>query len=270
MRLKLLIIFILSVNILNATQISKNRIISLVPSNTELLFAMGFGDDVVGISDYCNYPAETKRIVSVGGLNLNLEKIASLRPSIVIDLNGMHARYHDILAKLGVNYVDFKIKKIADIPIVAIEISKLLGEPKKGLDFQNKWNKKIANLKIKKINKPLKVYFEIWDSPKQAAGTESYINDIIEAAGGENVIQSNVEYPTVNSETIAKLAPEVIFISYPSQDINIVKNRPGWDLIPAVKNNRIYKLKQDFFVRPGPRNLEAIEQLNEYLSKARR
>lgn len=264
MKIRLLLFMLFFSCSLNATPIHKNRILSLVPSNTELLFEMGFGNEIVGVSDYCNYPKAVNLLPKVGGLNLNLEKIVSLRPTIVLDLNSMHKQYHSMFSKLGINYIDFKIKKLHDIPNIAIEMAKVLGKHESGKAFATNWKQNIKALPLLGNKYKWKVYFEVWDIPMQAAGPTSFIGDIISMAGGENIINSNSEFPTVNSEQILKANPDIIFISYPANDTLPLKSRTGWSNLKSVKKDQIFILNQDLFVRPGPRNIEGLKILSNY------
>eukprot|EP01156_Anaeramoeba_ignava_P018864 Anaeramoba_ignava/a93329_8.p1 GENE.a93329_8~~a93329_8.p1 ORF type:complete len:275 (-),score=27.60 a93329_8:156-980(-) len=252
--------------LLNAS-LSTNRIVSLVPSNTELLFAMGFGKEIVGISDYCNYPAETKKLPTIGGLEVNIEKIISLKPTLVLDMNNMNKRYEPIFKQLGLNYINVNLKKLEDISHAATQIAKILSAPQKGEKFLKKWQEKKAALDIKVLKNQPKIYFEIWDTPTQAAGPASFIGELISIAGGKNIVSGKSKFPVVNAETIITQNPDVILLSYPIKNTDAIKNRPGWNITNAVKNNKIFILNQDLFVRPGPRNLDAIKELNQIFRK---
>lgn len=238
-----------------------SRIVSLVPSQTELLFALGYGSQVVGISDYCNFPAKTAEISKVGGLDLNVEKIMSLKPNLVLDLNSMNRKYQLLFSQLGLNYVNFNVSRLEDIPDMAGKICLILeGSADKARSFQQEWKTRLE--KLSSINSsPLRVYLEIWDAPMQAAGPASFIGAMIKTCGGENVIKENQDYPVVNSEHVIAADPEVILIVYPHPDLASIKKRPGWSGISAIKKNRVHALNQDLFVRPGPRNLEALDTL---------
>jgi iron complex transport system substrate-binding protein len=102
----------------------------------------------------------------------------------------------------------------------------------------------------------------------QAAGHNSYIGDMIKAAGGDNIITDMSEFPVVNSETVLNADPDVIVISYPLTNKESIANRSGWQTLRAVRNKQIYALDQDLLIRPGPRNLEALELLRNIFTKA--
>lgn len=235
------------------------RVIALVPSQTEMIFALGFGENLVGVTDYCNFPEQTSRITRVGALELNLEQIMSLRPNLLLDLNSMHRKYQLLFTQLGLNYVNFNITKLEDIPEMAAKIAQILGDESRSSVFIDAWKEEMKRLSLFDSTKKLRVYLEIWDTPMQAAGPLSYMDEMIRICGGENVVKQSSDYPVLNSEQVISADPEVILVAYPHPKLESIKNRPGWSIISAVKNNRIYAIDQDLVVRPGPRNLEALK-----------
>ena len=246
---------------ITAVGAAENRIIGLVPSQTELLFSLGFGAEMVGVSDFCNFPGEAATVSKVGGLELNIEKIVSLRPTLLVDANNMHRRYEPLFQQLGLKYINFVTTRLEHLPIVAAELAGVLGSPEKGEVFVRNWEAKLRQLDLKKATGPVTVYFEIWDTPTQAAGSGSFIGELITRAGGTNIVTGAGDFPVVSSEAVISGNPEVILVAYPLPDLARIRQRPGWASIKAVKNNRIRALNQDLFVRPGPRNLDAISQL---------
>ncbi|OGK10404.1 MAG: hypothetical protein A2W80_16455 [Candidatus Riflebacteria bacterium GWC2_50_8] len=247
----------------------QQRIISLVPSQTELLFHLGLGDLVVGTSDYCNYPEEARSKPRIGALELNIERIMSLRPTLLVDVNSMHKKYALLFSQLGLNYMNFTVNRLEQLPKMAEELTRIIGQPEKGQEFAAAWRKQTADLINQQTALMPKVYFEIWDTPMQAAGFSSYIGDMIKAAGGENILSDPIDFPVVNSETIIQADPDVIIIAYPLPSLDSLAARPGWKNLRAVKNHQIHALDQDLFIRPGPRNIEALLQLRKIFSSSR-
>jgi len=244
------------------------RVISLVPSQTEMLFHMGLGEHIQGISDYCNYPEETRSKPKVGALELNIERIMALRPTLLVDVNNMHKKYALLFAQLGLNYVNFTVTRMDQLPKMGEELSRLIGKPEKGIEFAEAWKRKISEISVASSTKRPSVYFEIWDTPMQAAGYNSYIGDMIRTAGGDNILADMSEFPVVNSETVLNADPDVIIIAYPLTDKESIAHRPGWNTLRAIKNRQIHTLDQDLLIRPGPRNLKALEQLRNIVDKA--
>lgn len=249
---------------------SNNRIITLAPSQTELIYAMGLGDQIVGVSDYSDYPQDALNKAKIGDIELKIELILSLAPTIIIDVNSLRKSYEPLFRQLKLNYVNYNISEMEDIASMAFNIGKLLNEEDKANEFASKWLAELQTLELKKIDVPLTFYAEIWGTPMQAAGNKSFISKIIERSGGINIYNTKIEYPVINKESVVSLNPNVVFLFYPIKEEEIlnVKNRPAWKHISATRNNHIYALDQDLFVRPGPRNLEGLKMINEILNKA--
>ena len=263
-----LLIF-LSVLFLTAGNASEIRVISLVPSQTEMIYALGLEACLVGRSDYCNFPADAQQKPSVGNMELNIEKIVSLRPTLLLDTNGMHQRYAPLFQQLGLKYVNMPTTSLQQVKEAAAKVAELLGNPQAGKKFSDDWDAQLGRISPDLSEKPVSVYFEIWDTPTQAAGDSSFIGEIIRQAGGRNIYAGQGDYPVVNPEALLKEDPEVILLSYPVTSLESIGKRPGWSVLRAIKSNRLYALDQDLFVRPGPRNLTAVNRLHEIFKKVR-
>lgn len=245
------------------------RIVSLAPSQTEMLFHLGLGDRIVGVSDYCNFPKDALFKQKVGGLELNIERIMSLKPDVLVDINHLHQKYQPMFEQLGMNYVNFNINEIEELPVMATQLCELLNVPQIAPEFHEEWQAGIASLSLSLLMPSPKVYMEIWDTPTQGAGGASFLGKLVEMAGGKNVLGRDQDFPVVNNEQIISSNPDIIILAYPSPSIESVKNRPGWKSISAVKANNIFSVDQDLFVRPGPRNLEGLALLNKIFNKAK-
>ncbi|HNW11006.1 MAG TPA: cobalamin-binding protein [Candidatus Rifleibacterium sp.] len=263
------LLLFLSVFLLSAVNASETRVISLVPSQTEMIYALGLENCMVGRSDYCNFPPEAQQKPSIGNMELNIEKIVSLRPTLLLDTNGMHQRYAPLFQQLGLRYVNMPTTSLQQVKEAAAKVAELLGNPKAGERFSEDWDARLRRIAPDQSEKPVSVYFEIWDTPTQAAGDSSFIGEIIRQAGGRNIYASQGDYPVVNPETLLKEDPEVILLSYPVTSLENIKKRPGWSTLRAIKGNHLYALDQDLFVRPGPRNLNAVDRLHEIFKKVR-
>ncbi|MBF0410081.1 MAG: ABC transporter substrate-binding protein [Candidatus Riflebacteria bacterium] len=244
---------------------AKSRIVSLLPSLTELLCELGYSDQIVAVTTLCNYPAEIASQARIGAMELDLEKIVGLKPDYIFDLNRAHEKYRTIFEQFKIKYIDLQLIKIDEIPQAAVLLSSTLGNPEKGVKFADEWKKKISDLQ-KVVPSPRKVYVEIWDSPIQAAGGTSFINDLVKIAGGKNIFEhTESPFPLVSMEKVITENPDVIILAYPAQDPLSISSRPGWQNIPAVKSKSIFKVDPDIFTRPGPRCLKAIEILVKIL-----
>jgi iron complex transport system substrate-binding protein len=254
------------------------RIISLAPSNTQILFAIGVGDRVVAVTDYDHYPYDfaawiaAGNMTSIGGFSTpNKETIASLNPDLILatpindpDVVTLRNLGYKVLV-LNPNDVNGVFK---DISIVG----KAVGADENAIALVESLTSKISAIeaKIAAANLPEpKVYYEVWTPPLMSAGGTSFFNDVISKAGGINIFESEVQqYPTVSSETVVQKNPDVILLPtnmaqadeapfYGSVDA--VKARPGWGSISAVQNNRVVVVNGDLFAEAGPRIADQIE-----------
>ncbi|MBF0548126.1 MAG: ABC transporter substrate-binding protein [Candidatus Riflebacteria bacterium] len=239
------------------------RIVSLLPSQTELLCELGFKKNLVGISNYCNFPPDIASLPKVGAQELDLERIVSLKPNFIVDLNHGHEKYKPSFDKLGMIYLDYPLLKFDEIPIVAASLSADLGCPESGKRFALDWVEKLRSATVTK-EKVKRIYVEVWDSPIQAAGGGSFINDLIARAGGKNIFCNvTIPFPLVSAEAIIAGDPEIIILTYSSPNPLSIGSRIGWDGLSAVKTKSIISVEPDIFERPGPRCIEAIKRLSE-------
>ena len=245
------------------------RIVSLGASATEILFAVGAGNQVVARTDFCNFPPEASEIPSIGGFDgktFSLESIISYKPDFVVLFKVMHDHLIEPLEKYGISYYVSDANTIEDVLKEITEIGKITGHEEKALALVEEIQSSIINLSLIS-NKT--VYWEVWNAPYMTIGATSFINELITKAGGKNIF-ADVEqsYPAVNEESIIARNPDVIFIPSDSPvTAEDVKNRAGWQDISAVKNNRIFKIDADITSRSGPRIKEAILLINDFLAK---
>ncbi|MGD6805780.1 MAG: ABC transporter substrate-binding protein [Candidatus Bathyarchaeia archaeon] len=254
------------------------KIISLAPSNTQILFAIGVGDRVVGVTDYDNYPydfsawIEAGNMTSIGGFsNPNKEVITSLQPDLILATN-IHDSYLPAFRDLGYKVLVLNPKNVSSVLNDILMVGKATGAEENAANLVDSINAEIdsiaAKLSAANVAKPT-VYYEVWYPPLMSASGSSFIGDVITLAGGQNIFENETDqYPTVSSETIVNANPQVILLPtdmattgespfYGSLDQ--VKARPGWDTISAVQNNRIVIVDGDLFAQPGPRIAEQIE-----------
>jgi len=245
------------------------RIVSLGASATELLFAVGAGNQVVARTDFCNFPPEASEIPSLGGFDgktFSLESIIAYKPDFVVLFAGMHDHLIAPLQKYEIQYFVSDATSIEKVLAEIQEIGKITGHEEKAIALVEEIQSSIENLSLIS-NKT--VYWEVWNAPYMTIGGTSFINELITKAGGKNIFDDVEQaYPSVNEESIIARNPEVIFIPSDSPvTAEDVKNRSGWQDISAVKNNRIFKIDADITSRSGPRIKEAILLINEFLTK---
>lgn len=244
------------------------RIVSLSPSGTEIIFALGLGDKLVGRTDFCTFPEEAKKIDSVGGFDgksFSLETILSFNPDFVYLTNGMHNHLITILESLNIEVYVSNVNSIEGIYEEIIDIARILNVENIGIDYVKKMKSEIDNVKVSSNN--IYIYCEIFNSPFLTCGKKSFINDIINYAGGKNIFETlDLTYPQVSEENIILLNPEIILApDYSNKDIEGIYNRVAWKNIDAVKNKKVYSVLGDIFTRPGPRVVDAIKILKEII-----
>lgn len=255
---------------LNCTQPTPKipkRIVSLVPSITEIIFALGREEYLKGNTIYCDYPEPAKQIYKVGDFsNPSLEKIVNIKPEIVFATMPEQKIVIEKLKELG---IEVFISQPNDITGMLKEIramAKVLGVMHKGDSLAKAIETELNQMKPKPTRVP--VYLEISSTPLMTVGNGSFINDVIKRAGGKNIFEDLIqEYPVIDQEEIIKRNPEKIFILHPLTKKQELKERIGWWKISAVKNNQIYDdINPDLIFRPGPRIIEGIKALAQPIS----
>ncbi len=244
------------------------RIVSLAPSNTEILFALGLEDRIVGVTSYCDYPPEAKQKTKVGDLQANIEQIVALKPDLVVTKWTLNKEAVNKLRKLKIPVLCVEPESIEGIYRSISMIAQVTGTENRGKDIVQEMKTKIDNIQSKLAGLPasqrLKVFVEVGDDPLFTAGSQTFIDEIVELAGGINVAGDIQGYQMYSSETVVQKNPDVILApdSYYINVQQIIKKRPGWEEIKAVRNNRIiYQLDPNLINRPGPRSADAVEAI---------
>jgi len=253
------------------------RIISLAPNATEILFAIGAGDRIVGATEYCNYPPEALEIERVGSFSLiNLERILALRPDLVISSSREQERFVRNIEDLGIPvYVCFpssyeglfrSIRAIGDITDTHERAGALADSLEDELDkLKNEVENALGESTM------LRVYLEISSHPLMTAGENSFVGRLIEVAGGNNIARDIArDYAAISPEIIIARNPQIIFIFTSSTTPENLTKRWGWARIDAVKYGMVYDdLDEDRISRPGPRSIQGTRELFERLLEAK-
>ncbi len=245
------------------------RIVSLVPSNTEILFALGVGSKVVGVTKWDNYPAEVSSITKVGDMKPNGEVIIGLKPDLVLAAK-MNGESIDALRKLGLTvFVIPDAKDIAQVYQNIETIAKITGVEEKGKEVIAKMEEEkqaiVEKVKDLKESEKKKVWVEISPDPDiYSAGKGTFWDELISLAGGINVAHELEGWPKVSAEKVVEYNPDVILITYGSYvqgATEAIKVRNGYEVISAVKNNQIFDLNADLVNRPGPRLMDGLKEI---------
>ena len=252
-------------------------IVALSPSAAEILFTIGAGDQVSAVSEFTDFPEEAKAKPVVGGFDgktLSLETIMSFRPDLVYLTEGMHNFLIATLEANGIAYYVSKGDSIASVEKEILEVGKITGHEKEAAKvvdgMEEKLKKAVASAHkggAANSDSPVNVYWEVWNAPYMSAGASSFINDVIKAAGGENIFSDLPDtYPMVSEESIISRRPAVILIpASTGMAADAVGLRNGWAEIPAVKGNRVFVVDDNVYTRPGPRVADVVLELSELL-----
>lgn len=240
------------------------RIISLAPSNTEILYAIGLGDKVVGVTTFDDYPAEVLEVEKIGDYNgINLERIIELEPDLVINYGQGNEEENTRLDEAGIKYVGFIPETIDSVMETIIRIGAITGADAEAEELVNELTARKEDI-ISKIAdaEPKTVFYEIWHEPLMAAGPGSFFHELITMANGENIAaDADSAYPQYDMEQLVERNPQVYLTSrdMPEKTEESIMARPGFESIDAIINKQVYVLDGNIMSRPGPRIIEALE-----------
>lgn len=247
------------------------RIISLAPHATELLFAAGAGDQLLGVSEFSDYPEAAKRLPSVGSsLQLDLERIVSLKPDLVIAWRGgNNARQLSRLRALGLTVFDSEPHGFADITSSLERLGVLAGSDEGRLRAV-KFQSTIEKLRQRYAKRaPVTVFYQIWPAPLMTLNDRHFVSEAIRLCGGVNVFGTLPSLaPTISREAVVKADPEVIFIS--DERPEAFDRWRSLTRMKAVRQGTLFRIDGGPMNRPGPRLADAAINLCERIDEARR
>jgi iron complex transport system substrate-binding protein len=240
------------------------RLVSIGPSITAFLFALGAGPRVVGVDDFSDEPAEAATREHVGGIKVNFERVVALKPDLVFSVKFSDGTIEK-LQSASLNVVVVDPQSVSDVAKTATLLGKAVGADGESLARSIQQRVDVVKTKIAATTTRPRVYHEI-DASDPAkiftVGPGSYINDLIEIAGGTNIAaRAGSAYPQLSAEEILRSDPEIIVLAadaYSSKPGDVAA-RQGWSIITAVKNNRMFTIDPNLINRPGPRVGEAAE-----------
>jgi len=250
------------------------RIISLSPSNTEILFALGLGDKVVGLTDFCNYPPQALGKEKVGGFSTpDIEKIIALQPDLIL-ASSIHAQeVIPALEERKLTIFTLAPENLDEILESIQTVGKITGRQQEASRLVTQMENRIevTTDKTQNLENRPRVFCVIWHDPLYSVGSQTIEQELIEKAGGMNIFQDAfTEYKTVDLEGVIVLNPEVIIAfsghgEAQSKPFEWVKGEPRLMVTQAYKNNRIYQVDGDLIARTGPRIVDALEYLAYYI-----
>jgi iron complex transport system substrate-binding protein len=243
------------------------RVVSLVPSITEIVYALGREQVLVGNTTQCDFPEAARAVYKVGDfMNPDVERIVALRPGIVFCALPIHERLVARLKELNIRTYASRPASIAKVLAEVDTVGRLLGAAEQAGDLVARLRARLDSV-IPAADSP-RVYLEISSTPLMTPGSGSFINELVSRAGGRNVFAGALqEYPTIDAEAVLQADPEVMLILHPDVSAADVGARVGWSGISAVRTRRVYdNLDEDLFFRPGPRIVEGVALLARLLS----
>ncbi|MGX6441710.1 ABC transporter substrate-binding protein [Neobacillus sp. K501] len=245
------------------------KIVSLIPSNTEIAYALGLKEEIVGVSDYDNYPEEVSKKEKVGGMEVNLEKIIALQPNLVL----AHASQHTAegLKQLSDSGITVLIvddaQNFEEVNDTISLIGKATGETIKAEELVKEMEEKLAEIKEKaaEISEKKKVFIEVGAEPEIfTTGKNTFMDEMLRFINAENIANDQEGWVAMDQEAIINRNPDVIITTYGFYVKNAdeqVLSRKGWENVNAIKNKQVIDVDSDRVTRSGPRIVEGVEEL---------
>jgi iron complex transport system substrate-binding protein len=252
------------------------RIVSLSPSNTEILFAVGAGNLVVGDTKYCDYPAEAKGLPKVGGFtgkSISVESILALKPDLVLAADSGQETVIEALEQSKVKVLALKAQSFEEVYANLKLAGQITGHAQEAAMVVDTMQARVKAVSDKVAGIPAEkrpaLFWEVWDEPLMTAGPNTFAGQMIRMAGGTSIFADvSKDYPEVSVEEVVKRNPAYILGPDSHGDKLIAKElaaRPGWEQIDAVKQNKIFLIDGNSSSRPGPRLVDALEAIAKAL-----
>jgi iron complex transport system substrate-binding protein len=248
------------------------RVISLAPHVTEMLFAAGGGSHVVGVVAYSDFPEEAKKIPQIGSnREVDLERIMALKPDlIVVWRHGSSERQIEMVRKLGVPLFHSEPQKLDDIPESVARLGQLMGTEKVAEPAAADLRQQLASLRARYAKRPtVRVFYQVWDKPLYTLNGKHIVSDALRLCGGENIFASlAVTAPVVSVEGVLQENPEAIFATAEKNYGGVSMWKPYGTLL-AVRNDNLFTIDGNLVNRSGPRMIAGAATLCEKLELAR-
>lgn len=252
------------------------RIVSLCPSNTEILGCLGLEKYLVGIDDYSDWPKNILHLPRCGpDLEIDIQKVKSLHPDLVLaslSVPGME-RNIEQLDSAGIPYLVLNPKSISDICSDLRKVSKVMGIPEHGEQVVKQFQRRLQEIqdRIPKQNKPFRLYWEWWPKPVFTPGGRNWITELSELAGAINIF-GDIDQDSVQTDwkEVADRQPDYILVVWTGIDSRRIRkemflSRAPWQGLPFAQEERIYILEEGWFCRPSPRLLTGLAYLSSIL-----
>ena len=253
------------------------RIICATPGLTEVVFALGAGDRVVGVSDYVVWPPEALSITRIGGwMNPDRERLLMLQPDLILT-QGLHEPLRKFAERHGIRFVQIPTDTLDDVLQQFVIVGALLGQAEEGRQVQEKLAGQLEAIESKIAGVPPQRTVMLFERPEgvlrnlTTVGPATFLSSLLELAGGENVFADVVgDYPQISREALLMRAPDVIMevhgdaLTATLRDV-ILRDWQAMPSLPAVQEGRIVFLTGDYAMIPGPRIVETVERMARLL-----
>ena len=247
------------------------RVVSLAPNLTEILFALGLENQVAGVTSYCDFPEAAKQKEKVGDtIHPNLEKIISLKSDlVVVSTSSQLQNITRRLDELGIPVYVTNPRTTRDVIASIRSLGEITGSSDRASELADGMERRVSTVeqRVKSLNRP-SILYVLQTGPLVTAGRNTFINDLINIAGGKSVSgDETADYPQFSRETVVARAPEII-VAPAIHGSELVKEsdlRRDFATTPAIRSNKIVWVNPDLVDRPGPRIVDGLEQLAEGL-----
>ena len=251
-----------------------NKIISLAPNITEILFHIGAGSQIIGADEYSNYPEAAKQIIRVNNHSIaNYELILSLKPDLILAwYSGNGVEVINRLRELGLPVFVIETTKIKEIPDLFKRLGKITGNETQSIQAASEFSEKLVKLQSLYVDKKkVKTFYQVWDDPIMTLSGKHLVSDVIELCSGVNVFaEAQPLVPRVNIESIMNADPEVILSSGSEERVaGWRKKWARWPTISAVNKGHLYLIPPDLMQRQSNRILDAATYVCNFLDKSR-
>jgi iron complex transport system substrate-binding protein len=248
------------------------RIIGLAPNLTEILYALGLGDRVVGVTNHCNYPPEASLKPKVGSyVHLNVEQIISLSPDLVIGTVDGNERYIlDLLEQAHIKVFFVNPRDVRQAVQTISTVGLVCGVPERARQIAGRLTERVDRVvEVTGAKKKPLVFLQINIQPIMSVNRNTVHHNLIHLAGGENMTADEfVTYPRISLEEVLRRKPEVILVSSMEREGRFEKARQDWlqwTSIPAVQKGRVHLIDSDLIDRPSPRVVDGLEIMAKLL-----
>jgi iron complex transport system substrate-binding protein len=254
------------------------RIVSGMPSITEMLFALGLDEQIVGVTTNCNYPPQAKQKEKIGGFFLNLEKVVNLKPDMVVMLESAQKKDIKRFREYGLPVYTIDPKTVGEVMQGLIELGKITGKEEFANIIVRSMRQRLHAVK-KRVDKRTGIadILNFWKpkrkkalvivglNPLVIAGNGTFINDMLSFIGIENIAGSGVAYPQFSFEKLVEENPQYIIIPEGMVTKQEIESDKRWRTLEAVRRKRVLFLDADILSRPGPRMVETMEKIAEFV-----